>query len=389
MLFFFDIPFVCRNFVVIIVLGCESDKRKVYFFVFAHLHSYKNDMKHDNSISVMRVAAMIMIVAYHCFCYNAGIWDFSNPITYNGVGLAVINDLRLLGLNFFVLISGMLYSRIEATGKYNDTKNFLINKVKRLLIPYIIWGIILCVIFLGRKNPIDILYGISHLWFLLMLFEVFVIIALTKAIWKKQGLKGSLLILLVFMIIDVVVSKLTYVFHIPDIMMLLDWQRALEYLPLFYIGVILEKFNLYEKLHFNVWCKLIIAMSLFIVTVLFSSNLHIHFTLIGSWFSTSLLFILVYNLLSTSGFTNGYKRRTVLMLLDKYSMAIYIVHHILIFVYLDYVPNAGAIMTNHYLLAPLAMFAILLPLSLIISVMLSYLPGAKYIIGISKDKVHK
>lgn len=72
------------------------------------------------------------------------------------------------------------------------------------------------------------------------------------------------------------------------------------------------------------------------------------------------------------------------MVLDRYSLSIYIIHHILIFVYLDYVPNAQSFMTNHYAIAPILLFIMVLPMSLGISYILSFLPGAKYIIGIGR-----
>lgn len=344
-------------------------------------------MKHDNSISVIRVIAMIMIVLYHCFCYNAGIWSFGGPITYNDFGLAIIRDLSLLGLNFFVLISGLLYYRIEETGKYNNTCKFLNNKIKRLLVPYIIWGILLCLILYGRQDPMDIFYGISHLWFLLMLFEIFVIITLTKSIWKEQGLKGSLFLLLIIMAIDFIVSKGIYDFHIIKGKPLLDFHKTLHYLPLFYIGIIIERFHLYKKLSINKHWMFIVASILLAITILLSSNLPIHFARILRWISTCLLFTTIYSSLTATKLGKGERNMPkLLMILDKYSLAIYIIHHILIFVYLDYIPNSGYLLTSHYLLAPLIMFVIILPLSLFISILLTYLPFSEYIVGISESQ---
>lgn len=346
-------------------------------------------MKHDNSISVIRVASMLIIVAFHCLCYNAGIWNLGNPITYNGLGLAIISDLRLIGLDFFVLISGVLYCRIEATGKYDDTKLFLDNKFKRLLVPYIIWGLLLCVIFYGHQNPLDIIYGISHLWFLLMLFEVFIIVTLTKKLWKNQGLKSSLLILLSLVMIDGIIAKANTVLHISDGKMILGLQTTLDYLPIFYAGIMIEKFKVYKKLPVNFLCRLFSILILFALTILISSDIPMPLYSVYKWLPPCLLFVFVYSSLNTAHFIAYVSKNKLLILLDKYSLAIYIVHHILIFIYLDYYPNAGSIMTNHYLLAPLVMFVIILPLSLLISMAISCLPGSKYIIGITGIKVHK
>ena len=81
-------------------------------------------MQHDNSISVIRVTAMLMIVFYHCLCYNAGIWHFHNPIVYSPVELAIAHNIATIGLDTFVFISGLLYYRINQTGKYNNWSLF-------------------------------------------------------------------------------------------------------------------------------------------------------------------------------------------------------------------------------------------------------------------------
>lgn len=41
-------------------------------------------------------------------------------------------------------------------------------------------------------------------------------------------------------------------------------------------------------------------------------------------------------------------------------------------------------MTEHYIIAPMVMFAIIVPLSLMLSYAIGSLPQAKYIIGISR-----
>ena len=335
-------------------------------------------MKKDDAISIIRVSAMIMIVIFHCFCYNAGIWGIGNPI-YHSRFIAVIKDFSYVGLNLFVLISGLLFSRIEATGKYNDTLKFIINKFKRLLIPYLVWGILLCIIFKGLENPINIFYGISHLWFLLMLFEVFTITILTRFIWKRQNIKKSIMILLVFVLFYEFITKLNIMFNIPINKSLLGIQKTSCYLPVFYTGMLVEKFKIYKWFRLNKFVTLIIIFICFFVTLLTCYKTY-SFSRLYQWFPPFALFVFAYIFLRDYQIRK-HKEKFFITLLDKYSLSIYIIHHILIFMCVYYVNDFKLMMHSHPFFSPLVMFITVFLLSFLISVVLSYLPGAKYIIG--------
>lgn len=334
----------------------------------------------------MRVTAMLMIVLYHCLCYNAGLWSsFDNQIQYGPIAVAGIYNVAYVGLETFVFISGLLYYRIGETGKYDDIKIFLANKAERLLIPYIVWGLLLCIIFIGREYPIKLLYGISHLWFLLMLFEVFVIIAFTKCLWKKLSIKQSCIILAILMFLDGGIGKLGIIPDDGKGKVLLALQSTFDYLPIFYLGMMTEKTKLYKDIAISdTVCVSLIVILFALGSLLFA--VHLPLSRLYKWLPTYILIVTTYSYLNKElpSIIGGGKLKKLLMLLDRYSLPIYIVHHILIFVYYDYLPNSQSFMTAHYIFAPLIMFIVLVPLSLGISIALSYLPKAKYLIGVAK-----
>ena len=343
-------------------------------------------MRHDDSISVMRVSAMFMIVLYHCLCYNTGVWSgFDNPIQYYPIAIAGIHNIAYVGLDAFVFISGLLYYRIGLTGKYDNTRLFLGNKTERLLIPYVIWGLLLCIIFYGREHPIRILYGISHLWFLLMLFEIFVVFGLTKHFWTKFTVKGYVIALVCLLFIDGVVAKLGIIPNDGKGRVVLALQSTLDYLPVFFLGMLTEKFKIYERLSIPKAFAVLLMMVLFTIGAV-PFAFHIPLSRLFQWLPTYSLIVITYYSLGKilCGRLGGGIKSSALMVLDRYSLSIYIIHHILIFVYLDYVPNAQSFMTNHYAIAPILLFIIVLPMSLGISYILSFLPGAKYIIGVGR-----
>ena len=126
-------------------------------------------------ISFLRVVAMTMVVLFHCLAYYSdSIWQYADP-DVSGYGIFA-RFLNVIDMPMFVFISGFLYAYLrEAKGKYKDNMAFLRNKARRLMVPYLFWGVVLLLLF-PDKHASDMLTGISHLWFLLMLFGLFLLI---------------------------------------------------------------------------------------------------------------------------------------------------------------------------------------------------------------------
>lgn len=101
----------------------------------------------------------------------------------------------------YIAITGMVYGMcVDDYGKYRNTKKFFRNKSLRLLIPYFFYGVfyvapIMCLLKLTDKSYIDYCYeGIMlgmnnrHLWYILVLFEIFSIYAFLNIIKQKISL---------------------------------------------------------------------------------------------------------------------------------------------------------------------------------------------------------
>lgn len=134
----------------------------------------------DIAIQQIRVAAMLIIVLYHCVCYY-GIWDEIFPAALRFDTIEYWRALCNVALNAFVFISGLLYAKLYFTKeKYRDSKAMFRDKVCRLLVPYCIWVCLALLIFPSGHAILDFLSGAQHLWFLLMLMSIFAIIILLK-----------------------------------------------------------------------------------------------------------------------------------------------------------------------------------------------------------------
>lgn len=324
----------------------------------------------DVQISMLRTMAMMIIVLYHCLCFNTGIWNPTDNVYYSPAMVAVVNNLRYVGLFIFVFISGVLYYRHAAAGKYNDLRRFVMNKANRLLVPYLVWGVLLCVIFWGREQPAKLWTGISHLWFLLMLFDVFLVVGLFKNVWRKLEGWQIAAVFLLLICVQAVFGKMGVDLNHTS----LCWGRALIYLPVFYLGMMTERAQWWHlSLPSKASCYACIV-ALFLVGCVFFLR-YFHLSLFYQWLPVYVIAIIIYI---------GCNAKSTHMggVLDKYSLSIYIIHHILIFVGLDYLPIVKIILMHHPYAGPLLMFTVVLPLSLILSMLIDRLPGSKYIIGI-------
>lgn len=214
----------------------------------------KTDAKRISSdnITTYRVIAMTMVVLYHCTCYYAHpTWPFGEG-PYSPILKALTTLMGGIHMPVFVFISGYLFWMFKFQGKYTDVINFYKGKVLRIIVPYICIGGGILLIFNEIYTPMDLLYGICHLWFLLMLFGVFV---LAPILWKifenvKEDRLVTILVLSSFLIFPI--------FHSVN---LLQVTKVFYFLPYFSFGYLLLRRGtkaLYTDWLF--WTFLIVSM---------------------------------------------------------------------------------------------------------------------------------
>ena len=142
-------------------------------------------------IDVIRVIAMLMIVALHCICYYTGKWggygERPRIELYDGIS----DILHGIALPMFTCISGFLYALQRECGKYADYGRFVMGKVKRLVMPMVVWSSFCILIIPGAEFCIKGLFGYHHLWFLGMLFWLFAVSPVLLCM-ARFGLRGVL-----------------------------------------------------------------------------------------------------------------------------------------------------------------------------------------------------
>ena len=160
---------------------------------------------------------MFLVVLYHSILFYSGIdWFVGKP-------LYVVDSLKWLSgwlnsfhIYAFTLVSGYLYYYLRyEKGKYQKPKGFLVNKIKRLIVPYAFvctcWVIPAAFFFFGYNSEIIFKKYIlatapNQLWFLCMLFDVFMIVySLSDWIYKSNGI--SVFVSLAGIVIGVIGGK--------------------------------------------------------------------------------------------------------------------------------------------------------------------------------------
>lgn len=306
----------------------------------------------DYAVQQMRVSAMIFIVLYHCVCFY-GIWHIQDSVKYENI--EYWRSACYFALNAFVFISGLLYAKLySAKEKYRNRKGLLKDKVNRLLFPYFFWSIVALLLFPSTEPIKMFLCGSHHLWFLLMLMGVFLIISIMgDKVLSDRFLAGGVFTLL---ILNGLVGK--YGSSIPGY---LAWKETLRYLPAFFVGALTARLRipeLFSKMPKQVLLICTLLSLLLVITVTLSTSLPLGVLYMN--LPTYFLLICIYSILALYPIKRSGK---VMNNLDKNSMGIYIIHHLLIWVALIYFPIIQDFMIHHTIAGPIFLFFIVFTIS--------------------------
>lgn len=132
-------------------------------------------------ISVIRPLVIFLLVVYHSLCVFTGGWTPPQGVPDNAVYWWLGRLISGFRIETIAFVGGYVfcYQCVEA-GRRTNVLPFLWKKFKRLIIPCFVFGIIYYAIFCYRPERFRLYVafwrvanGISHLWFLPMLFWCF------------------------------------------------------------------------------------------------------------------------------------------------------------------------------------------------------------------------
>lgn len=322
-------------------------------------------MNRLNDISYLRVFAMLLVVFGHCICpysiwhdpgYTAGfqvdIWE---------VSIASISQIHV---PLFFLIAGFLFGYKRILGGYSNRSQFVKNKIDRILIPYIFVGIFMCLI---QRRPLwEMCLGVSHLWFLMTIFECYVAgYLLEQVLWYKESMK------FVLVAICCIILVVTVHWNLPTRFFTIE--RFVHYFPLYLIGMLFGSSSVKRYVRYK---KRMIFLLLGAIVVLPIQHICLHKVMLDQF--VGLLVILpLFFLCRSHYFANPSKW---IISLDKHSMSIYILHQILQ-QEMNKVAEFHHLMISYVYMYPLCQFVLLVLICWLISHFAHRSPYAKYIIG--------
>lgn len=183
-----------------------------------------------DEVTLMRTILALLIVFMHSFtCYN-GSWE--QPAGY--VDIPIYKWLARTSFAFtleaFVFISGYLFAFQRIALNRTGGITLIVNKLKRLILPGIIFSILYFVLFYEYKGVGDMVYsiinGCGHMWYLPMLFWCFVFGWLLEQVKINDWWKMAFLVAL----------NLFNIISLP-----LRISAAFTYLVYFYGGYVIYK----------------------------------------------------------------------------------------------------------------------------------------------------
>lgn len=324
------------------------------------------------AISRMRVLAMTMIIAYHSLLFYTGAWWHFHGIVVP-IWVKCARFLDSLDLSMFVFISGYLFGYLYKYGnKYRDKRAFISGKVRKLLIPYFVWGVIMVLIQPSLHSWDQLFTGISHLWFLLMLFGVFCFAYILITISKSESVKWFLLVIVTIYIVWLSSYLFSKHHH------LLCIESSLSYFLPFCVGYFVACKNIWNKSNRMLISFSSMALVLLFVYVFFipayDDIIDDFLIRVLSYFSIIGILIML-NKLALSAFLNS-----AIAQIDNLSMGIYIFNQIVIN-YMLLIPEVNCWLVINYRIGPFVLFLVSFIVPFVLSALFNKTKYLSWMIG--------
>lgn len=321
--------------------------------------------QHFNDISILRVSAMLLVVFYHCLCPYS-IWEGTDYfIGFHVQSWDVVDGmLAQIHLPIFFLISGFLFGYKRNMGGYSDNVKFVNNKVMRVLLPYVIVGLFICL--LQDRDIGQMLDGISHLWFLLTIFECYIFGKVFSAVLRMKE-RNRLMLMAMLMLFIILIP-----YRIPTIRFLC-LSRLVTYFPYYMIGMLACKVDFEVLVKYK---KEILWIGMLLVVMFAVQQVYFDRTLVTVFFGAAIVIITF----TFARLLKIPKLPSWIVSLDNCSMGIYIVHHIVI-QEMNGIELFHVFASEYYYIYPLLQFVVVTILSWQFVAICKRYKYSKYVLG--------
>ncbi|WP_289127902.1 acyltransferase [uncultured Clostridium sp.] len=307
-------------------------------------------------LDYLKIIGILLVVIGHCTSIYTGGWVFTSPVNSPIYGL-IASYVYTFHVPMLVFVSGAIYYYCRVNkGKYGSLKSLIINKFKRLILPFLFIGILYSIpikyiIEMTDGNIVSniksFVLGLNtgHLWYLLMLFNTFILFYLYESFILNK--KYSIVLnLILFSILYISSGFFTNIFQI---------NRSIQYSIFFYLGY--EFFRSKDKLILKleklksksilIMTPILIAISLVLILV---SKMKLSSVMLSKFFSLinvviamiciTICYLIVY--LINNRMKNIIikdKIDKLINIIGKHSFNIYMLHEPIIFIILYFIAN--------------------------------------------------
>lgn len=335
--------------------------------------------KRLKNCTFVKTILMIIVVAYHSMLYWSRGWFVGEPAFKSDLLPVIAQYLNTFTMSAFVLVSGYIYYHLKIEkGRYNIFSKFVKTKAKRLIVPYVFVAAFFVVpisVYFFNYNVQTIFkkYVLatapSQLWFLVMLFDVFVIVYFMADLWDKKPVLGGT-ISIVFYLVSLVGAKI-----FPNVFVI--W-TACGYILYFYIGFMLRKYSECFVWKIPVSIYVILGLLLFVCRCYITNKTGIIFVMLGIGFgfltnvvNGVMAFILLQKIANRINLNNKF-----LNFVSDKSMIVYLLHQQLIYFTLVWFNG----MVNPYIHTVIN-FLFSFSLSLVLAVILKKFAITRFMVG--------
>lgn len=293
-------------------------------------------MKKNKTVTFLRFIAIILVVLGHSIIIYDNNWGYYSSNINCPLLVFIKHNINVIQMPLFFSISGFLFYN----SKKETYKDMTIKKIKRLIIPYIfiafIWVIPIRYIvhysnYVNHSLAYNIVNNIllgkdnGHLWYLPTLFIIFLVFNLYKIKDRKNQLTklSDIILFVAVLIISLLGNKLpTYI------------GKSAIYLLYFFIGYMINKYKIHEKVQKNT-LLLIIYLIIQSLVVLFIKNISLYKIL-----SCILPIIFIFITFSF----NKIKENKIIEEISNNSYRIYLFHSPLTYFSYTYWPNINPLL---------------------------------------------
>ena len=334
------------------------------------------------NISFIKTIMMLFVVLCHSMMFFGSEWfTYIQPVFHANYLYKFALWTNTFHIQTFTMASGFLYFYLrEVKNKYNNSKEFILKKTKRLIIPFIFtcifWVIPFAVYYFHYDlsqifNRYVLMRQPNQLWFLIMLFLVFAIITL---VYKR--IKISFIGLIIIYIFSITIGTALGHFNINFFQI----DKAITYFLYFYFGGYIYKFNK------NISIKQIIIIScllpVIIITINYMSNsglglLYYLSVLLQPVISLIEILIIYYICSIIAKKSKSLFNNKIYTLLEENSFGIYLFHQQII--YFTITILNGIV---HPIIQTLLSFSISIIISLIICLLLKKKKITRFMFGL-------